>query len=624
MTTAPQSTMPPPYMETESDGLGAWLIRVPLLMFGGGLLLALLIFASVMAYQSYHSDRIYPGVRVGAVTVGGLSPSEAQAALDAAFPYAEETVFTFRDGERAWQMSAADLGVALDAEATVSQAFAIGHHQNPVNDLAQAANAWFNGVSISPIIIYDQSVAQAKLAAISAEIDQGVQMPSLAINGTEVLVNEGQTGRVMDVPATLANLEAYLTSLQTGAEIDLVIREAAVDAAHLQEAAEKIRIALSGPVILTATDEAGNALGPWTASVEQIASLLHVEQVIEADGTSSYVVDIDMNAFESSVGSLAPGLIAAPHDGRFHFDPVSRQLEVIQRSTSGRELNVAQTLTRLQEAVFDADYRVVPVAFDYTLPRFHNQITAAELGITELVSESTSYFMGSSQNRRTNIAVAASRLDGVVIAPGEEFSFNALVGEIAEENSFVEGKVIFGGRTTSGVGGGVCQVSTTVFRAAFTGGFAITERNSHGYRVGYYELNGQPPGLDAAIWQPERDFKFQNNTPYHILIETSIFPDQDALQFRFYSTPYFRVEVDDAIVKNIEPAKPTLYEANNDLQPGQAVQVDYAAEGADVTVYRRVYTLDGELMMDDYAYTHYLPWAAIYEVAPGDSRLNSS
>ena len=130
--------------------------------------------------------------------------------------------------------------------------------------------------------------------------------------------------------------------------------------------------------------------------------------------------------------------------------------------------------------------------------------------------------------------------------------------------------------------------------------------------------------MDAAIWQPERDFRFQNNTPYHILIETSIFPDQNALQFRFYSTRYFQVEVDEPIVKNIEPALPTLYEVNSDLQPGQAVQVDYSADGADVTVYRRVYDLSGELMMEDYAYTHYLPWAAIFEVAPGDSRLRSS
>ncbi|MCA9886862.1 MAG: VanW family protein [Anaerolineae bacterium] len=624
MTTAPQSTLPPNAIDQEDAGVLVWLLRSLLLLILGSLLLGVLLFGAVMAFLSQHSDRMYPGVHVGGISVGGMSQAEAATAIEDAFLYGDETIFTFRDGDNAWQYSAAQLGVGLDVESTVEQAFAVGHTQNAVNDLMQAANAWFAGVSIAPIITYDQNMALSALDTISDEINQGLQTPSLAINGTEVLVHEGQAGRVMDINTTLATLENDLVALQNGGEVPVAIMEASPDATSLSAAADQIRTAMSGPITLTAVDEQGNSLGPWTISVDQIASLLVVEQIVNDDGTTTYSVNIDMGAFEASLESLAPGLITASKNGRFHFDPVSRTLEVIQPSASGRELNVEQTLTRLQAAVFEPDQRVVPMAFNFTLPSFHNQVTAAELGITELVAESTTYFYGSSQNRRTNIAVTSSRLDGVIIAPGQEFSFNGLIGEISEENGFVEGKVIFGGRTTSGIGGGVCQVSTTAFRAAFTGGFAITERNSHGYRVGYYEQNNQPPGLDAAIWQPERDFRFQNNTPYHILIETSIFPDQNALQFRFYSTRYFQVELEDPIVKNIEPALPTLYEVNSDLQAGQAVQVDYSAEGADVTVYRRVYGLDGELMMEDYAYTHYLPWAAIFEVAPGDSRLNNS
>ncbi|MAU08427.1 MAG: hypothetical protein CL607_01295 [Anaerolineaceae bacterium] len=624
MTTAPQSTLPPNTFEPEDAGVLAWMLRSLLLLFLGSLLLGGLLFGAVMAFLSQHSERIYPGISVGSISVSGMTQPEAEAAIQDAFLYGDETIFTFRDRDNAWQYSAAELGIGLDVEGTVAQAWAIGHSQNAVNDLMQAANAWFSGASIAPIITYDQNMALAALQTISSEINQGLETPSLAINGTEVVVHEGQAGRAMDINSTLAALENDLITLQPGGEIPIAIMEASPDATSLTEAAAMIRTALSGPITLTSVDDQGNSLGPWTVSVEQIASLLVVEQVVNDDGTTTYDVNIDMAAFADSVASLAPGLITAPRNGRFHFDPVSRTLEVIQPSASGRELNVEQTLARLQAAVFEPEQRVVPMAFNFILPSFHNQVTAAELDITELVAESTSYFTGSSANRRTNIAVTSSKLDGVIIAPGQEFTFNGLIGEISEENGFVEGKVIFGGRTTSGLGGGVCQVSTTAFRAAFTGGFAITERNSHGYRVGYYELNNQPPGLDAAIWQPERDFRFQNNTPYHILIETSIFPDQNALQFRFYSTRYFQVEVDEPIVKNIEPALPTLYEVNSDLQPGQAVQVDYSADGADVTVYRRVYDLSGELMMEDYAYTHYLPWAAIFEVAPGDSRLRSS
>ncbi|MEO0598922.1 MAG: VanW family protein, partial [Chloroflexota bacterium] len=250
-----------------------------------------------------------------------------------------------------------------------------------------------------------------------------------------------------------------------------------------------------------------------------------------------------------------------------------------------------------------------------------NQVTAAELGITELVSESTTYYTGSSSERRTNIAVGVSRMNGIIIGPGEEFSFNYYLGDISYENGFVDGLVIFGGRTVTGIGGGICQVSTTVYRAAFNAGLSITERNSHGYRVGYYELNGQPPGLDAAIWQPERDFRFQNNTPHHILIEANMYPGDNALQFRFYSTQHWQVEIEQAIVNNVDPAPEALFVANPDLNLGEISQVDFAADGADVTVYRNIYDMQGNLQFEDFAYTFYVPWQAIYEVAPGDSRL---
>ena len=117
--------------------------------------------------------------------------------------------------------------------------------------------------------------------------------------------------------------------------------------------------------------------------------------------------------------------------------------------------------------------------------------------------------------------------------------------------------MIFGGSTVTGIGGGICQVSTTVFRAAFSGGFAITERNSHGYRVGYYEYAGAGPGLDAAIWQPTSDFRFQNNTPYHLLIESEFMGARDALQFRFYSTRHWHTVVEPPIIRDVVGAPDT-------------------------------------------------------------------
>ena len=613
----PQSFYPAP----RQPGINPWFIRLPLLLLTGMLLLAIVLVTLVLGFQAQHSDRIFPGVSALGIRLDGMTLDEARSALTNQFDYGAGNIFTFRDGQDFWQYNASDLGLSFDVDMTLAQAYAVGHQGNLARDLSDQAGAWFNGTSIAPVISYDQGMAAARLAEIAAEINRPAVNGSLSLNGTELVVSEGSTGRTLNVAATLAALDAQIMAMGAGAEIPLIINETPAIVWNVEEAARQISTALSGPVVLVATDETGQQLGPWTASVDQIASLLQVSLQNNGDGTQRYDVNIDMSAFGGFIESLAPGLIAAPQDGRFHFDPLARQLQVIQPSVSGRTLNVSETLQRLQQGVFTEGNRIVPVAFNYTLPRYHNQMSAAELGITELVAESTTYFTGSPQNRRTNIAVSASRFDGLIIAPGEEFSFNSHLGEISEEGGFLQGNVIFGGRTVEGIGGGVCQVSTTIFRAAFSGGFAITERNSHGYRVGFYELRGAPPGLDAAIWTPDRDFRFQNNTPHHLLIQTAIYPNDDAIQFRFYSTKHWQAEIEEAIVKNLVPARPVTYEVNRDLQPGQMVQVDYSAEGADVTVYRKIYDMQGTLVREDYEFTHYLPWGAIFQVAPGDPNL---
>jgi len=278
-------------------------------------------------------------------------------------------------------------------------------------------------------------------------------------------------------------------------------------------------------------------------------------------------------------------------------------------------------MQRLEAAIFDPLNRRLAMVFEPVTPRFHEGLTAADLGIRELVAEATTYFWGSWQNRRSNIALGAGKLNGIIIAPGEEFSFNDHLGDISPEAGYLEGSVILGGATVTGIGGGICQVSTTMYRAAFSGGYAITERNSHGYRVGYYEYANAGPGLDAAIWQPDIDLRFQNNSPYHLLIESSFLGARDALQFRIYSTRHWTTVVENPIIRDIVPAAEDKYVEAEDLYTGQIRQIDYAADGADVWVYRNIYDAAGALVKRDHTFTRYSPWQAVFEVAPGDPRL---
>lgn len=613
-------------MEDDTPAFNMWWVRLPVLFFSAVLLLlaAAALLAGVALAQ--YRERIVPGVSVYGLSLGGMTLDEARAALTAHYTYDRETVFTFRDGDHFWQMTAGELGVRFDVEATLADAYAIGHNGGSFADFSSMGSAWLSGRDIAPIVSYDQNAAAERLRTIAADgrLQTAIQDAQLVIDGTTVTVTPPRAGRTLDISATLERLNQTILSQQSGGEIALVINETPPMITHVEAAAAQATTALSAPLTLTANAPDGTLLGPWIAMPEQIATLLTLELTDHPDGTRTYSVHFDASAFASYLAELAPGLALNPVDARFHFNENTAQLDVIQPAVMGRSLNIPATLAAMEVAVFDPQNRVVPLVFDYVLPRYHDGITAAELGITGMVAEATTYYRGSTENRRLNIARGASLYDGILIAPGEEFSFNEYLGDISIEAGFVEGKIIFGGRTIEGVGGGICQVSTNLFRAAFNAGFPFTERHTHGYRVGYYEQNS-PPGLDAAIYTPTADLRFINDTPYHLLIETSMYPANDSIQVRFYSTnPGRTVEmVDHRVFNEVAPPAPA-YEPNGELGAGQSLQVDWAATGAEVSYTRVIRDLAGNELRRDQFYTFYMPWQAVIQVPPGDARLSSS
>jgi vancomycin resistance protein YoaR len=184
-----------------------------------------------------------------------------------------------------------------------------------------------------------------------------------------------------------------------------------------------------------------------------------------------------------------------------------------------------------------------------------------------------------------------------------------------------------GGQTIKGVGGGVCQVSTTLFRGVFFAGYPIVERYAHAYRVGYYEQTAKGhdaklAGLDATVFVPLVDFKFKNDTPNWLLMETYV--NGYSLTWKFYSTSDGRrVEWSSTGPTNIVPAPAPVYRENPDLKQGEINQVDWAAEGSDVNVSRTVYNKDGSVYFSDDVTTHYEAWQDVYEYGPGTEIPNN-
>jgi vancomycin resistance protein YoaR len=259
---------------------------------------------------------------------------------------------------------------------------------------------------------------------------------------------------------------------------------------------------------------------------------------------------------------------------------------------------------------------------DKTFPDITSEHSAEDLGITELVSSQTSYFYGSDNARINNIATAAEKFHGVFVAPGETFSMVDKLGDVTLDEGYAEAWIIYGDRTIKGVGGGVCQVSTTLFRTVFFGGFPVVERNPHSYRVLYYEQNpngsNNPKlaGLDATVYVPVVDFKFTNDSDHWLLMETYVYSNYRQLVWKFYSTSDGRsVQWKTTGLQNKKDPPDPIYEENSDLKKGQIKQVDWAVEGATVTVTRDVYR-DGNKLWQDIFKTKYRPWAAVCQYGP--------
>lgn len=318
---------------------------------------------------------------------------------------------------------------------------------------------------------------------------------------------------------------------------------------------------------------------------------------------------------DTLVASMSKQVNVKPINPLFNF--VDGKAQTFRLGTDGKILDEdtlkATILAKMKDSFLSNRQEKIALAMPIkTLHAANATNEANRLGIQEEVSEGTSLFHHSADERIFNIALAASKLNGVIIKPGEVFSFDKAVGDISSLSGYKQAYVIENGKTVLGDGGGVCQVSTTLFRAALNAGLPIVERHQHAYRVGYYEEDSGP-GIDAAIYYPTVDLKFRNDTGHALLIQTNIDYNEQQLTFSLYGTkdPDREVSITTPVVLSTSPAPPPLNQDDPTLPAGQVKQVDFAADGADV-YFTRTVTENGKTTIYDKFTSNYKPWQAIY------------
>ena len=593
----------------------SWFLVAPVTAM---VLVIILLALLVTAYQYRHSDRIFTGVVIWSVDLSGLTREEAEQAVVAAFPFLAEGTVTLNDpdNDQQWQFSPAELGLSFSTEATVAAAWDVGRQGGPLNRLKQQFIAWYYGSQVAPIVTFDEGKLDQAIAQIAGEINQPASDASLGFDGTNVTFATSQVGRGLDVTETRARLISTLDGLSE-AQVQLLIHDTQPRIDDTSQAAQEMQLVLSGPMTLYLQEPlAGVDLDRVTIPVEELAKWIRVHTVEDTESKASTQMILDENALRAWLAPYEELLQRDPTNARFYYDDNTRELVLVESHVNGRALDIDATVEQFLQQVRTPD-RSMPFILQEIIPTVHSGATAEELGITELVSESTTWFYGSADERMHNIARSASNFYGIVIAPGEEFSFNQFLGEVSADQGYEQGLIIAGGRTIEGIGGGVCQVSTTAFQAAFWAGYPITERWEHGYRVGYYN-DGEGPGMDATVYSPIIDLRFINDTPYHLLIENYYSEANSSLTFKFYSTGLGREIVKEGpIIENVVPAKVDIWEPNEEFETGEIEQVDWAVEGADVTVGRSVFNASGDLIRQDTFVSNYIPWQNIYQYGPG-------
>ncbi|GMQ79203.1 MAG: VanW family protein [Anaerolineae bacterium] len=593
----------------------SWFMVFPLTAVVVALILSALL---VITYQQYHRNRVFTGVMVAGIGLDGMNGEEALEALSQQYPNPAQKSITLtypKDGQ-SWQFKWEELGLSLDDQATIKAAMMVGREGGPISRMLQQFDSWYYGRQVAPILVFDERVLDEKISEVAAEIDRPALDAALGFDGIEATFSPSQAGRQLDRAYARERVIASLERLDEG-EIQLLVQETQPRVHDTSEVAQVINNIIGGPIefyLQEPLDEGD--FDRVTLSEDELVKWMRIQTVNDETDQARTEIIIDENALRAWLAPLGDQLKREPENARFYFDDNTQELVLVEPHVNGRELDIEATVERFLEQVKSPN-RSVPFVMRDIVPTVNAQATTTDLGITELVSESTTWFFGSSNERMHNIARSAANFYGIVIAPGEEFSFNQFLGEVSADQGYETGLIIFGGRTIEGIGGGVCQVSTTVFQAAFWAGFPVVERWQHGYQVGYYD-DGEGPGMDATVYSPLVDFRFINDTPYHLLIENYYSEANSSLTFKFYSTSLGRTVVKEGpVISNVVPAKPDIWELDEELESGTIEQVDWAVEGADVSVGRQVFNARGELIRQDLFESRYVPWQNIYKYGPG-------
>jgi vancomycin resistance protein YoaR len=602
--------------KTEKNISYGWLLDLAIIF-----IIVLILFAvAYFIFEKKYEGKIYPGVSLGGINIGGEKPEAVKNELNkkinqlnqngVSFYYEKDQtvimpIISSLESDLAYEV------IEFDAEAGVKAAYEYGRSNNFFNNLQNKIKALtFRKGFVAPIKINEERIKNI----LKNNFDQGnfpaedaklVFKKENLLGGMENLrfgVEEEKTGKIVTYDKGINKLKNQLAvfdyspiELATITDYPKILKK---DALNVENKALKI-LDLSPLVLSYENNEWNiekNALAEWLA--------LKINPDYENNnGTEKIIVGLNNKIVEEYLQNEAALKInKTPVEAKFEIK--DGKVAEFQAGQDGIELKIAASAAKIESELTRENKNEAQLIVE--IAKHNNSIgDVNDMGIKEIIGIGESNFSGSPANRRHNINVGANTLNGIIIKSGEEFSLIGALGEIDGSTGYKQELVIKDNRTIPEYGGGLCQIGTTMFRAALGTGLPVTARRNHSYRVSYYG----PAGTDATIYSPWPDLKFINDTGNNILIQSRI--EGDNLYFDFWGTSDSRVATRTApVIYNIaRPGAAKLIETL-DLKPGQKKCTERAHNGADAYFDYTVIYASGETKEKRFS-SHYVPWQEV-------------
>jgi vancomycin resistance protein YoaR len=574
--------------------------------------LVIVVGGGIFWATQHYSTRLLPGTTIDGVPVGGLLPEEARVAIERQQPELGEFEVSLLHNDLRRSTSTTTLGLERTVSTTIEHAFAETHTPSFFSQLALCITTRLRGKTYRSAYQFNQDAVTKFVESLQSEIESPGTTTSATLRysntPSSIAIERGVFGKTLLVSETV---QALLSSAgPQDLELPLVVATTSTELSDAEVIEYQERVA---PLVGRAArleSEYGSLVIDDVALVKMTAF---------PRGLHQSAVTATLAEWETRFGKEA-------QDAEFSFDPSSLVVTTFTPDRPQITLNLPQAAVALEEAMErelsdtalarttnPEQYFTIPLPLS-TLPAKRTLANTNDLGITERIAFGESEYANSIPTRVHNVAHTANKINNTIVPPGAEFSFNKSLGEVSRATGFQPAYIIRNGRTELGDGGGVCQVSTTLFRALLDGGLLITKRLPHSYRVSYYELNAKP-GLDATVYAGEVDLRFKNDTDHHILIHTSVDSENRYMSVEIYGTSDgLTAEVVEHLVWGSTPPLATQYIPDPTLAPGKRKQIDWAVGGVKTSFINVIKDANGVVIREDKYTSNYRPWAAKFLV----------